>query len=195
MDSSALTDRERVARILEGDTALGDELVERLQPVVSRIVRGRVTRRTEERDLTQSVFLQVFANLEKFSGNVPIEHWVSRIAVNVCLNQYRHESRRPEIRRSDLSEDQNELLDSLARTESEITPDQQFAANEIVTLLLEQLKGRERLVMTLLYLDGLSLAEVAKLTGMSNLTVRLVAFRTRKKMKRAFDKLQKARCE
>src|SRR5688572_17675692 len=111
MESSGLSDRERVARILEGDTALGNELVERMQPVVSKIVRGRVTRRSEERDLTQAVFLNVFSSLDQYSGTAPLEHWVSRIAVNVCLNQFRHESRRPELRRADLSAEQDDLLD------------------------------------------------------------------------------------
>lgn len=193
MDCSELTDRERVARILEGDTALGDDLVQRLQPVVSRIVRGRVTRQAEERDLTQTIFLNVFASLHQYSGNVPLEHWASRVAVNVCLHQYRHENRRPEVRRADLSEEQDELLDSLANTDEEVSPDKQFAANELVGILLEQLTGKERLIMSLLYLDGLNLSEVAKKTGMSNLALRLVAFRARRKMQSGFQKLQKGK--
>lgn len=192
MDSSELTDRERAERILEGDTAIGDEFVERMQPVVSRIVRGRVTERSDEQDLTQAVFLQVFANLESYSGSVPLEHWVSRVAVNVCLKQFRHESRRPELRRADLSDEQNELLDSLATSEGEITPDEQFAAKELAAVLLGQLTAKERLIMSLLYLDGLSLAEVATATGMSNLAIRLISFRSRTKMKSAFVKLQKS---
>ena len=193
MDSSELSDRDRVARILEGDIALGDELVERLRPVVSRIVRGRVTCQSDERDLTQSVFLNVFSSLDQYSGTAPLEHWVSRIAVNVCLHQYRHENRRPEVRRADLSEEQDELLDSLANTDEEVSPDKRFAANELVGILFEQLTGKERLIMSLLYLDGLNLSEVAKKTGMSNLALRLVAFRARRKMQSGFQKLQKGK--
>ena len=191
MDDSAVSDLAWVSRVLGGDTDAGDELVKRLCPTVSRIVRGRVTCRTEEQDLTQTVFLQVFASLENYSGCVPLEHWVSRIAVNVCLKQYRHESRRPELRRADLSEEQDELLDLLANSEVEIPPDQQLAANDLATILLEELTGKERIVMTLLYLDGLNLSEVAEKTGMSNLALRLVAFRARRKMQSGFRKLQK----
>ncbi len=193
MDGSNLSDRERVARILEGDIALGDELVEQLRPVVTRIVRGRLTRQSDERDVIQNVFLNVFANLDQYSGTVPLQHWVSRVAVNVCLRQYRHEKRRPEVRRADLSEEQNVLLDSLANSESELHADQQFAANEIVEILLEQLTGKERLIISLLYFDGLSLAEIAETTGMSNLALRLVAFRARRKMQKGFQKLQKGK--
>jgi RNA polymerase sigma-70 factor (ECF subfamily) len=182
-----------VARVLQGDTALGDELVQRLRPIVSKIVRGRVTQRSGEQDLTQEVFLNVFSSLETYSGKVPLEHWVSRIAVNVCLNRFRHESRRPELRRADLSEEQDELLESLANSEAEVLPDQRIAANELVVMLMEQLTGKEQLIMTLLYLDGLTLSEIAERTGMSNLALRLVAFRARRKMQSGFRKLQKGK--
>lgn len=190
MDSSASADLACVARVLEGDTATGDALVERLRPVVVRIVRGRVTRRTEEADLTQMVFLKVFANLEQFSGRVPLEHWVSRIAVNVCLNAYRHEGHRPEVRRADLSPEHDSLLDFLATSAVEITPEQQVAAGDLVATLLARLAPKERMIMTLLYLEGRTPQETGRLTGMSNLAVRLVAFRARRKMRNALKQLQ-----
>jgi len=193
MESGELSDRERVARILQGDDALGDELVQRLQPVVSRIVRGRVTRQAEERDLTQTVFLNVFANLDRYSGAAPLEHWASRVAVNVCLNQYHREKRRPEVRRADLSQEQVELLDSLSSTDADVSPDKRFAASELVALLLEQLTGKERLIMSMLYLDGLHLSEAAAKTGMSSLALRLVSFRARRKMRKGLQRLQEAR--
>jgi len=191
--ASASGDLACVYRVLKGDTAAGDALVERLRPTVGRIVRGRVTGRTEEADLTQMVFIKVFANLDQFSGTVPLEHWVSRIAVNVCLNQHRYERNRPELRRSDLSPDQDELLELLATSDAEISPDRQAAARDLVTALLERLAPRERLVTTLLYLEGHTIEETRQLTGMSALAVRLVAFRARQKMKKAFGKLQQER--
>lgn len=191
MESSAANDLALVSRVLDGDTVAGDELVERLRPTVARIVRGRVTRQTNEDDLTQAVFLNVFASLQSFSGDVPLEHWASRVAVNVCLKQYRHESRRPEVRRADLSEDEDKLLEMLATSEAEVAPDQQFTAHELVTRILDGLSPRERIVMSLLYLEGRSSEETAKLTGNSNLAIRLIAFRARGKMKKAFLKLQR----
>jgi len=190
---SASGDLACVSRVLGGDTTAGDALVERLRPTVSRIVRGRVTRRTEEADLTQMVFVKVFANLDQFSGRVPLEHWVSRIAVNVCLNQYRYEKNRPELRRSDLSPEQDRLLKLLATSDSEIPPDRQAEANDLVAALLERLAPRERLVMTLLCLEGRTIEETRQLTGVSALAVRLLAFRARQKMKKVLGKLQQER--
>ena len=49
------------------------------------------------------IFIKVFQKLSQFSGKVPLEHWVSRIAVNTCLNQIQWEKIRPELRHADLS--------------------------------------------------------------------------------------------
>ena len=52
------------------------------------------------------IFIRVFQKLSQFSGKVPLEHWVSRIAVNACLNQIAAEKVRPELRQADLSEEE-----------------------------------------------------------------------------------------
>ena len=33
------------------------------------------------------IFIKIFQKLSQFSGKVPLEHWVSRVAINTCLNQ------------------------------------------------------------------------------------------------------------
>ena len=189
----AATDLETVSRVLAGDPDAGSALVQSLRPVIARVVRGRATRRNEESDLMQMVYLNVFANLDQFSGRVPLAHWVSRIAVNVCLKQYRHEHSRPELRRSDLTAEQEQMLDFLATSDRDVSPPQQMAATELGNALLGQLKTRERLMVNLLYLEGRTISETCAMMGMSNLAVRLLAFRARKKMKKIIDKLQNER--
>ena len=39
----------------------------------------------------QTVFMKVFTNIESYSGKAPVEHWVSRIAVNTCFNELKAE--------------------------------------------------------------------------------------------------------
>ena len=61
------------------------------------------------------IFIKVFQNLERFSGKVPLEHWVSRIAVNTCLNQIAFEKVRPEFRHADLSEQELAVVEDIER--------------------------------------------------------------------------------
>src|SRR5580765_2346156 len=95
-DASAL-----VEAALQHDDDAARALVRQLYALVAKIVRSHRPRRTAEEDLCQMIFIRMFQNLGQFSGKVPLEHWVSRIAVNTCLNQIESERVRPEVRQAD----------------------------------------------------------------------------------------------
>src|SRR5437764_8155296 len=102
-----------VKAALQHDDEAARALVRQLYPLVTKIVRAHRPRRTSEEDLSQMIFIKVFQNLSKFSGQVPLEHWVSRIAVNTCLNQIAFEKVRPEIRQADLTEEESAVISQL----------------------------------------------------------------------------------
>ena len=130
------------------------------------------------------IFIRMFRKLSQFSGKVPLDHWVSRIAVNTCLNQIEAEKVRPELRYADLSEEEQAVVENLAASTEDLAPDRQFASRQLVEHLLEMLKPAERLVIDLLYLQQHSIAEIQKLTGWSAALVKVRAFRARQKMKK-----------
>ena len=129
------------------------------------------------------IFIKVFQKLSQFSGKVPIEHWVSRIAVNTCLSQIEAEKIRPEVRHADLSEEEQAVVENLATSSDELGPDRQLASRQLVEHLLQLLKPVERLVIDLLYLQGRSVEEIHKITGMGVAAIKVRAFRARQKMK------------
>lgn len=135
------------------------------------------------------IFIKMFQKLPQFSGKVPLEHWVSRIAVNTCLNQIQSEKVRPEIRHADLSEDEVAVIENLAVSSDELAPDKRFASRQLVEHLLKALKPAERLVIDLLYLQGRTVAEIKKMTGWSAALVKVRAFRARQKMKQQLERI------
>lgn len=183
-DASAL-----VAAALRHDDETARALVRRLYPLVAKVVRAHRPRRTEEEDLCQMIFIKVFQKLSQFSGKVPLEHWVSRIAVNTCLNQIESERVRPELRHADLSDEEKAVVEALAVSSDELAPDRRFASRQLVEHLLGALKPVERLAIDLLYLQGRSVEEIRKLTGWSAALVKVRAFRARKKMKDQLAKI------
>lgn len=136
------------------------------------------------------IFIKMFQKLSQFSGKVPLEHWVSRIAVNTCLNQIESERVRPELRYADLSEEQAAMVEVLAATSEELAPDQKFASRQLVEHLLATLKPAERLVIDLLYLEGRSVEEIRVSTGWSSALVKVRAFRARQKMKQQLTRMK-----
>ena len=181
--------RALVAAALRHDDEAARELVRALYPLVAKIVRSHRPRRTSEEDLCQMIFIRVFQKLSQFSGNVPLEHWVSRVAVNTCLNQLASEKARPELRYADLSEEEQAVVTNLASSSDEVTPDKQTAARQLVEHLLDFLKPAERLVIDLLYLQQRSVAEIQKITGWSAARVKVGAFRARQKMKKQLSRI------
>ncbi|HEY1582145.1 MAG TPA: sigma-70 family RNA polymerase sigma factor [Chthoniobacterales bacterium] len=177
-DSAAL-----VAAVRQDDEEAARELVRRLYPLVVKIVRSHRARRTAEEDLCQMIFIKIFQKLSQFSGKVPLEHWVSRIAVNTCLNQIQSEKVRPEFRHADLSEEEVAVVQNLAATAEELGPDKTFAARDLVERLLTILKPAERLVIDLLYLQQRSVADISALTGWGTSLIKVRAFRARQKLK------------
>ncbi len=183
-DASAL-----VEAALQHDDEAARALVRQLYPMVAKIVRAHRPRRTAEEDLCQMIFIKVFQKLSQFSGKVPLEHWVSRIAVNTCLNQIESEKVRPELRHGDLSEEELAVVENLATSSGELPPDQRFASRQLVEHLLTALKPVERLAIDLLYLQGRSIEEIRRITGWSAALIKVRAFRARQKMKQQLAKI------
>ena len=175
--------------VRQHDEAAARELVRRLYPLVAKLVRSHRPRRTAEEDLCQMIFVKIFQKLPQFSGKVPLPHWVSRIAINTCINQIKAEKVRPEFRHADLSEEEVAVVENLAATSEELAPDHKFAARDLVEHLLAALKPVERFVIDMLYFQQYTVTEIQRLTGWSASLVKVRAFRARQKMKQELARL------
>jgi RNA polymerase sigma-70 factor (ECF subfamily) len=193
MPESSLDVAACVQQVRRRDEDAARALFRHLYPLVARLVRSHLPRRTSPEDLVQTVFMKVFASLDSFSGAVPLEHWVSRIAINTCLNQLAAEKARPELRWADLSEEQTQALEAVTAGQAELNPLQNLASREIVEKLLAQLAPADRLVMTLLHLEGRSVDEVQQITGWNVPVIKVRAFRARRKLRKHFEKLMETK--
>lgn len=180
-----------VRRVRRGDDEAARLFMEHLYPLVVKVVRANLPRRTSEEDLVQTVFMKVFTKIDQYQGKVPLEHWVSRIAVNTSLNALKAERVRPELRWSDLSEDTQRVVESLAAEEDGSWETQGVAARDLLGQLMERLSPPDRLVVTLLHLEEKSVAEVRSLTGWSAALVKVRAFRARNKLRKYLSQLEK----
>jgi RNA polymerase sigma-70 factor (ECF subfamily) len=171
------------------DEQAASDFVRELYPLVLKIVRSHLPRRASEEDLCQIVFIKVLSNIGQYSGKVPVEHWVSRIAINACLNALKAESVRPELRWSDLSADQAALLEALASNTDALDPSDDATSRDLVETLLATLKPPDRLLITMLHLEGYSMDDVRKATGWNIATIKVRVYRARQKLKQTFQEL------
>lgn len=181
-----------LARVRRKDEAAARVLVERLYPLVIKVVRANLPRRASEEDLAQDIFLKMFAKLEQFRGEVPIEHWVSRIAVNHCLRALQAQKVRPEWRMDDLSKEEADALEALSASPTTAPhPVDAIDALELVNRLLDALSPEDRLIIRMLEMEDRSVEEIRRLTGWSATVIRVRAFRARRKLNQRFAKLKK----
>jgi RNA polymerase sigma-70 factor (ECF subfamily) len=177
-----------------GDESAARELMSLLHPRVAAVARRHCHRPEEWEDLEQETFLRVFAALPRYQAEgVPMEHWVSRIALNVCRKHWRTQSRRPLLRWADLSEGERLAFEAAESRGQPLEQIQSEEAHALMHRLLESLKAEDRLVLSLLYLEEKSPDEVAELLGMSRVLVRVRAFRGRKKLHAALRSLEQGK--
>jgi RNA polymerase sigma-70 factor (ECF subfamily) len=177
MDSPDLAD---VQGSLRGDGQAYARIVRRHQSQIA----ARMWRFTRDRncleELVQEVFVEGYVNLRSFKGTGPFSHWLNAIATRVGYRFWKRQKRQAS-RTINL---QNWDLPVLARQER---PDPQ-RASQALHALLEKLPPRDRLVLTLVYLEELPLAKVAEQTGWSLVMVKVQAHRARKKLRALFEK-------
>ena len=188
MQHDNFDEEDSLQRIEQGDEVAALELLRHFYPFVLKLVRAHLPRRIGEEDLVQMIFIKVFHKLNQYTGRVPLEHWISRIAVNTCLNALKAEKIRPEWRLGDFSEEIAAGIEKLAATEVDTATNDDFdLAKKLVTELIGQLSPEDRLVITLLHLEEKSVEEIHALTGWSRSAIKVRAFRARARMKKILN--------
>ena len=176
---------------LDGDESAFAEIVRRYSPRVFSVASRFFRQRSLVEEAAQEVFLKAYTQLGSFEGRGSLEGWLTRIATNTCLNMVRGAKRRPELTVSDLSDDENNWLDQQSAGEAGEQPsvENNVVAADLADRLLSVLSPEDQ--QALLMIDGeqASIKEVAEATGWSESKVKVRAFRARRKVREAMEKL------
>jgi RNA polymerase sigma-70 factor (ECF subfamily) len=100
------------------------------------------------------------------------------------LDALRAERRRPELRWSDLPEEQSAWLEFMLTDESAPPDTAPASARDLLETLLAQLPAPDRFVINALDLEGKSVREIAQMTGWGMPLVKVRAFRARRKLRK-----------
>lgn len=163
-----------------GDGGAFERIVRRHQETIAAQM-WRFTREPRlHEELVQNVFVEAWRSLRGFRGNAPFIHWLRKIAVRTGYAFWRdRDSRRDEVT----------LDDGIAATLAAPQAAEARHAAEAVHAVLGKLPPRDRLVLTLLHLEGRSVAESAQVLGWSPVMVKVQAWRARAKLKKLLERL------
>jgi RNA polymerase sigma-70 factor, ECF subfamily len=175
----------------EGDEFAFSEIVRRYSPRVFSVASRFFRQRSSVEEAAQEVFLKAFTQLNSFEGRGSMEGWLTRIATNTCLNMLRSAKRRPELAVADLTEDETAWLGqqtSSVQHQPRSVEDTLIAA-DLADRVLEVLPVEDQLALLMIDGEDASVKEVAEATGWSESKVKVRAFRARKKLREAMEKL------
>lgn len=185
------SDTEIVRRVLNGDTNAFESLLIRYKNMVLKIVKKHVPYNDVEETI-QNVFLRAYQSLPSFKGKSAFKQWLSSIAVRTCYDFWRKTYRSREVPMSVLTEKHQNWLEQVITEQSEQAINEKGSQNEARELLdwaLGRLSAEDRMVMELVYLEGLSGKKAADLLGWSVANVKVRCFRSRKKLEKILEEV------
>jgi len=167
-------DRELVSRAREGDTAAFDELVEKYTPRLYGLVYHMTSNHEDTHDVLQEVFAKAYRSLKRFRGKSTFYTWIYSIATNMTLNFLKKRNRRKSLSLDDVDlaiENDKEFVELASRSD----PVREAGISELQERLneaMQRLSEDHRAVVTMFDIQGLPHAEISRILGVSEGTVR-----------------------
>lgn len=175
-----------------GDESAFGEIMRRYGPRVFRVASRFFRERSQVEDAAQEIFLKAFTELKSYAGRGSMEGWLTRIATNTCLNMIRSAKRRPQLTGANLTESESSWVESQlaqAATERHQSREKSFVAADLAGRVLQTLSPEDQLVLTMIDGEDAPVKEVSEATGWSESKVKVLAFRARRRMREAVEKL------
>ena len=155
-----------------GDGEAYARLVRRHQQAVAARFRSFTRDANVVEELTHEVFVEAYFALGGFRGDAPFAHWLNRIATRVGYRFWKRRRREPAC----------EPIEGHAAAAGEPAAEPEHSADRLHALLAK-LAPRDRIVLTLLYLEDRPIGEAAELIGWSQTMVKVQAFRARRRLR------------
>ena len=160
-DTDTRPDRALVHEAQHGREEAATVLYQRYYPRIYSFVSHLTYGRANAEDLTQEVFVRALKALGRFNGQYRFEHWLLRIAKNLCIDEARRNVRQPALT------DPREL----SELEGIPAPDyvwESVSRDMVATVVhraLQALPSRQRAVLVMREMEGMSYADIAQVVG------------------------------
>ena len=182
-DPAADADLADVRKTVGGDGEAYRRVIERNQDRIAAMMWRFSRDRNVHEELVHNVFVEAYMSLNTYKAKAPFAHWLTRIATRVGYLHWKNLARERSFPTVHIDEWRQvlEAPDGAVNSFESVEP---FEAGELLDTLLGQLPPRDRLILTLRYVEDYSVKETSDLTGMSQAMVKVQTLRARKKLKK-----------
>ncbi len=167
-----------VIRAKRGDSKAFEEIVREFERPLFYYVRRLVETNEDAWDILQEIWIKAFRGIGSLRETKCFRIWLYRIAHCTAMSHHRAAYRHQSVL--------VEAFDAEAVTEADSTPNPEDA--ERVHVALDRLDPHFREVLTLRFLEDLSVDETAEITGVPTGTVKSRLFHAKKALKQILNR-------
>jgi len=183
-----------VRRVQSGDELAFREIVERYQTKIFSIIYGILRNHNDAEDIAQQVFTKVYFSIRNFDFRSSLLTWIYKITVNECYDYLRKKRVRKLVYESDFSQEDAQRMESSEPAVDPGSPvDTRLADKDLAVKLLAKVSAEDRSLILLKEVEGHSVEELAQMTGLNENTIKVKLFRTRQKLLKAAQRLNRVR--
>jgi RNA polymerase sigma-70 factor (ECF subfamily) len=194
MDDPNLPDDETlVRRTQSGDTSAFDLLWQKYSPRIYSLIYNMTSNHEDANDLLLEVFAKAYRSISGFRGKSSFYTWIHAIAVNMTINFVKKRGRRFQMSLDDIDtniQNDKEFIEMTATS----TPIREVDLSELQQRLNEammKLSLEHRAVVTMFDIQGMPHAEIAKVLGIPEATVRSRLFYAHRQLQNYLEEFRK----
>lgn len=169
-----INDEDLVARTQNGDPRAFDLLVRKYSPRLYGLVYNMTSNHEDTNDLLQDIFAKAYRSIKGFKGKSSFYTWLHTIGTNMTINFLKKRSRRTHQSLDDIDSGIQQDKDFVELAAAS-TPVREANLNELQKRLndaMQRLSEDHRTVVTMFDIQGMPHADIAKILGISEGTVR-----------------------
>lgn len=171
-----LSDLDLIKMAKAGNHFAFKEIVKRYKSKIAGVIFGMLGRCVEADDIGQEVFIRFYGSLDKFRGESALGTYLTRIAINLSLNEIKRRKRKIILSLDNYQEKGNDIAESERALLS-------GESREIINNALHKLGPKYRSVLVLRLIEGYSTEETANILELPFGTVLSRLARGQKKLK------------
>lgn len=172
-----------ILRSLQGDKSAFRHIVQYYQPTIFSLAFRMLLSEDDAKDIAQETFIKVWIHLADYDNKHDFGIWVYTIAYRLCLM---------ELRRREHVQPMPQDWETLSHFMETDSSDKQLNNSDLVSIihtLVYRLSPKQRIVFTLICIEGKTAKEVSVITGMSQLKIKSNLYLARKIIRKQLKQL------
>ncbi len=181
-----MSETELIELVQKGDSSAFSHLVESHKNLVFSVVLRMVSNREDAEEVAQDAFIKAFKQIKQFRGEAKFSTWLYKIAYFCAINHLRkNKLLTTDLDQVSISSDDESILETLHNAEKK----------EYLTKAINLLKPIDKNLVSMYYLQEMSIKEIEEVTLFSPSNIKVKLMRIRKQLNGILSALMKNEIE